>query len=128
LDKYTGAAIFLLADQPNISVSLVDSLLSVTSVPKRQITAPSVNGRLANPVLFDGLLFLIYFKSRVIRGRAIFGKYSVEELEWNDPYAFLDVDTPDDYRKLRDTGIKLTISSPSQPQFALPYLGQKNPH
>jgi len=103
LDKYTGAAIFLLADQPNISVSLVDSLLSSYQRSQAPITAPSVNGRLANPVLFDRVTFpdLLQIKGDT-GGRAIFGKYSVEELEWNDPYAFLDVDTPDDYRKLRD--------------------------
>jgi len=33
-------------------------------------------------------------------GRQLFGQHEITEVEWDDPSIFLDIDTPDDYRRL----------------------------
>jgi molybdenum cofactor cytidylyltransferase len=58
-------------------------------------------GRRGNPSLFDRNTFqdLLQLEGD-IGGRAIFSKYPVKLLPWNDDSILMDVDTPDDYRKL----------------------------
>ncbi|MBW7918094.1 MAG: nucleotidyltransferase family protein, partial [Anaerolineales bacterium] len=58
--------------------------------------------RRANPVLFDRVTFadLLQLKGDV-GGRAIFHKYKVDYLPWHDETLLLDVDTPEDYERLR---------------------------
>jgi len=36
-----------------------------------------------------------------VGGRALFGKYKVEYLPWHDEALLLDVDTPEDYERLK---------------------------
>ena len=67
------------------------------------IVAPLVDGRRANPVLFDKSTFkdLLALKGDV-GGRAIFSGYRVEYLEWLDNKLLLDIDTAEDYARLLD--------------------------
>jgi len=53
-------------------------------------------------VLFDRIAFpdLLQLTGDV-GGRALFGKYKVEYLPWHDEALLLDVDTPEDYERLK---------------------------
>jgi molybdenum cofactor cytidylyltransferase len=101
LPPQTGGAVFFLADQPQIPISLVRSLVETHAASLQPVVAPMVDGRRANPVLFDRITFpdLMALQGDV-GGRALFAKYPVEWVPWHDSAVLLDVDTPEDYKKL----------------------------
>jgi len=96
-----GAAIFLLADQPQITTSILRALMEKHAEGLFPIVAPMVMDRRANPVLFDRATFpdLSSIEGDV-GGRAIFDKHHVEYLPWHDDRLLLDVDTPENYQRL----------------------------
>jgi len=100
----TGSAIFLLADQPLVSESMIRKLVELHTQTLSPIVAPSINGHRSNPVLFDRDTFsdLIDLFGD-IGGRALFSKYQVSWLPWMDATSAIDIDTPDDYQRLLDT-------------------------
>jgi molybdenum cofactor cytidylyltransferase len=103
LPANTGSAVFLLADQPQIPVEVVRALNESHSREMQSILAPMVlEDRRANPVLFDRATFpdLLNLTGDV-GGRAIFDKHHVEYLPWHDDILLFDVDTKEDYKKLR---------------------------
>jgi molybdenum cofactor cytidylyltransferase len=65
------------------------------------VVAPYVFDRRANPVLFDRVTFpdLLTLEGD-LGGRAIFSKFSPTYMDWLDERLLMDVDTPDDYRRL----------------------------
>jgi molybdenum cofactor cytidylyltransferase len=98
-----GAAIFLLADQPQIPVEVIRALVESHGAKMQAILAPLVlEERRANPVLFDRDTFpdLLGLKGDV-GGRAIFDRHRVEYLPWHDDILLLDVDKPEDYERLK---------------------------
>lgn len=106
LPPYTGSAIFLLADQPRITIDLLLTLVRTHSTSMNPILAPFVGGRRGNPVLFDAITF--YELKRLegdIGGRAIFDKFPVTPIYWNDPRLLLDIDTEEDYKKLTSDSV-----------------------
>jgi molybdenum cofactor cytidylyltransferase len=96
-----GAAIFLLADQPQVTPSIIRALVEKHAEGLYPIVAPMVLDRRANPVLFDRVTFsdLLLLEGDV-GGRAIFHKHRVEYLPWHDDRLLLDVDTPEMYQRL----------------------------
>ena len=101
LPSQYGAAIFLLGDQPQIPPNLLVSLIESHRHSLAPITAPLVNGKRANPVIFDRTTFPDLQKLQGdTGGRAIFSKYPLEWVNWNDDRILLDVDTPEDYKRL----------------------------
>jgi len=101
LSRKNGAAIILLADQPWVTVTLLRSLVESHAETLARIVAPQVAGQRANPVLFDRLTFHDFMFIRGDRGgRSLFSKYPVQWLEWQDANLLLDIDTPEDYRRL----------------------------
>ncbi|MGZ9166720.1 MAG: selenium cofactor biosynthesis protein YqeC [Anaerolineales bacterium] len=96
-----GGAIFLLADQPQLTNSVIRALVEKHAEGLYPIVAPMVMDRRANPVLFDSLTFpdLLTLEGDV-GGRAIFHKHRVEYLPWHDDRLLLDVDTPEMYQRL----------------------------
>jgi molybdenum cofactor cytidylyltransferase len=96
-----GAAIFLLADQPQVTASVLRALLEKHAQGLYPVVAPLVLDRRANPVLFDRVTFpdLLLLEGDV-GGRAIFHKHRVEYLPWHDDRLLLDVDTPEMYQRL----------------------------
>jgi molybdenum cofactor cytidylyltransferase len=98
-----GSAIFLLADQPFATPGLLLELIKAHQRTLSPVIAPRVEGRRANPVLFDRDTFADLAQlSGDTGGRAIFDRYGVEYLDWDDPKLLLDVDTPDDYHSLQE--------------------------
>jgi molybdenum cofactor cytidylyltransferase len=96
-----GGAIFLLADQPQITASVSRALVEKHAQGLYPIVAPMVMDRRANPVLFDRATLpdLLTLEGDV-GGRAIFHRYRVEYLPWHDDRLLLDVDTPEQYQRL----------------------------
>jgi molybdenum cofactor cytidylyltransferase len=96
-----GAAIFLLADQPQVSAGLIAVLFEAHAADLPAVVAPLVDGQRANPTLFDRRTFpeLMALHGDV-GGRALFSKYSITWVPWHDSNLLLDVDTPEDYQKL----------------------------
>jgi len=97
-----GASLFLLADQPQIGTDILRALMDAHAGEFHPILVPLVlEERRANPVLFDRVTFpdLLEIKGDV-GGRAIFSKYEVEYVPWHDDRLLLDVDKPEDYRRL----------------------------
>jgi molybdenum cofactor cytidylyltransferase len=97
-----GAAIFLLADQPQIGSDVIRALKEAHAQSLSSVIAPLVlEEQRANPVLFDQVTFPDLLKLEGdVGGRAIFSKYKVEYLPWHDDRLLLDVDKPEDYRRL----------------------------
>lgn len=100
-----GGAVFLLADQPQITTSIIQALMEKHAEGLHPIVAPMVMDKRANPVLFDRATFpdLLTIEGDV-GGRAIFHKHRVEYLPWHDDRLLLDVDTPKQYRRLASNG------------------------
>jgi molybdenum cofactor cytidylyltransferase len=103
LSGQCGAAIFLLADQPQVTPTIIHALMEEHGRTLAPIIAPMVADRRANPVLFDRRTFsALMGLGGDVGGRAIFGKYQVVYIPWHDEGLLLDVDTPEDLERLRD--------------------------
>jgi molybdenum cofactor cytidylyltransferase len=102
LPQSTGAAVFMLADQPHVTVEVVRALTALYAARLDPIVAPLVQGeRRGNPVLFDRSTFAdLQSLAGDTGGRAIFSKHHVEYLPWHDEALLVDIDTPEDYRNL----------------------------
>ncbi len=101
LPPQTGAAIFLLADQPEVTATLVRSLVEERAASMPVILAPLVDGQRSNPVLFDRLTFPELLKlSGDTGGRALFSRYRVDWLPWHNSEPLTDIDTLQDYLRL----------------------------
>ena len=103
LSPETGAAIFLLADQPLVTRSVLQALVERHNLDLSPVVAPLVQGQRANPVLFDRCTFpdLISLEGDV-GGRQIFSKYPVVYLPWHDQRLLYDIDTEEEYMRLID--------------------------
>lgn len=101
LPKSTGAAIFLLVDQPQVPITLLNKLVATHRTTLAPIIAPEVDGQRGNPVLFDRSTFAdLGGISGDVGGRAIFSRHQVTWIPWLDASLALDVDTWEDYDKL----------------------------
>lgn len=98
----TGSAIFLLADQPQIPIELVRGLIELHAQSLPPIVAPLIDDQRGNPVLFDRATFNdLLSLSGDVGGRAVFARHRVTYLPWPDASLLLDVDTPEDYARLK---------------------------
>jgi molybdenum cofactor cytidylyltransferase len=101
VEAETGAVVFLLADQPQVSARLIAALVEAHTASLPSVVAPLVDGQRANPTLFDRRTFSeLMALHGDVGGRALFSKYSITWVPWHDPSLLLDVDTPEDYQKL----------------------------
>jgi molybdenum cofactor cytidylyltransferase len=102
LPANTGAAVFLLADQPFVTSDLLSEMIRRYRSTLAPVTAPRVSGQRANPVLFDRDLFagLMELEGDT-GGRVLLGKYPVDYIEWGDDRLIADIDTPEDYERLK---------------------------
>ena len=103
LPPQVGSVVFLLADQPRVPAGLVRSLVETHAATCSAIVAPLVQGQRANPVLFDRRTFPdLLSLTGDVGGRALFSRYPVSWLPWNDTSVLFDVDTLEDYQALLD--------------------------
>ena len=104
LPPRTGGAVFLLADQPQVSVELLRALVERHSQDLPPVLAPYVFDQRANPLLFDRVTFAdMQTLTGDTGGRALFSKFSPRYLNWYDRRLLLDVDTPQDYTRLLES-------------------------
>lgn len=101
LPDAAGAVVILLADQPQVPVTLVGKLVEIYRSQPVEIVAPQVQDRRANPVLFDRSVFsdLLALQGDT-GGRAVFSHHTVTWLPWLDDSLLLDIDTWEDYQRL----------------------------
>jgi molybdenum cofactor cytidylyltransferase len=101
LPTAVGSAVFLLADQPQVTPTVLRALVERHSLELAPIVAPLVRDRRANPVLFDRVTFPdLLGLTGDVGGRVVFSKYPVTYLPWHDEQLLLDVDDQADYQKL----------------------------
>lgn len=101
LNKSTSS-LFLLSDQPQIPSSLLEKLMHRFSSGVSEIVAPFVGERRANPVLFSRKLYgELSNLSGDKGGRQLFANHDVERVDWDDDRILIDVDTPEDYERLK---------------------------
>jgi len=102
-DNRSEAAILLLADQPQVTQALLRALVECYHQTQAAIIAPWLGERRGNPVLFKRSTFadLLTLQGDV-GGRALFKRFPVLDLPWDDPAMLLDVDTPQDYERLKE--------------------------
>ena len=102
-----GAAVFLLADQPQVTQHVIQALVERHASERAAIVAALAGGRRANPTLFDSSTFEdLLGISGDVGGRAIFSRHPVDYVEWHDESLLLDVDTEADYHKLLAWGVE----------------------
>lgn len=101
LPARVGAAVFLVVDQPQLPVALIEALRAEHAGNLAPIVAPMVDGQRSNPVLFDRSTFADFAALQGdVGGRAIFSKHAVTWVPWLDASLAIDVDTPEDYNRL----------------------------
>lgn len=94
------AICFLLADMPRVPSELIRREVEVHRRTLSPLVAPWAGGRWANPAVFDRSVFEDLLSLRGDRGgRALFDRYPVLRVEW-DESILLDVDTPGDLERL----------------------------
>ncbi len=99
----TGGAIFLLADQPQVTVEVIRALVEHHAGTLYPVIAPYIFEQRGNPVLFDRITFAALMQlSGEQGGRSVFSQFSPRYLNWYDRRLLLDVDTPEDYERLLD--------------------------
>lgn len=103
LPEDVAGAVFLLVDQPQIPETLVRTLVEKHAATLGDYVLPLVADKRGNPVLFDARLFpdMLVIEGDQ-GGRAIFTKFTGVEVPWLDEIVALDVDTKEDYQKLKD--------------------------
>jgi molybdenum cofactor cytidylyltransferase len=101
LPRKTGAAVFMVVDQPQLPLSLIEALVAEHSQSLAPIIAPMVDDHRVNPVLFDRSTFPDFNSLEGdIGGRALFSRHRVSWVPWLDPSLAIDVDTAEDYARL----------------------------
>jgi molybdenum cofactor cytidylyltransferase len=102
-------AIFLLGDQPQISVQLIVSIME-TARKRNKVVIPVIAGKRANPVYFPKAAFSALLNLEGDQGgRAVLNQFPTTLLEWLDDDMTGDIDTPEDYARLRERfGLDLT--------------------
>jgi len=98
-----GGAVFLLTDQPQVTPTLLRTLIEEHARTLAPVIAPLVMDQRANPILFDRVTFSDLKELQGdVGGRGIFSKYRIRYLHWHDDSLLLDVDTPEEYRRLME--------------------------
>lgn len=94
-------ALFLLADQPQMSVNLVTSIVE-EGLRTNKVIVPVVDDRRGNPVYFPEACFDRFDQLEGdIGGRQIISTCPHTTLQWLDEWMSEDIDTPEDYQRLR---------------------------
>lgn len=103
LDPALDAALFLVVDQPFVDAALLQRLLDTFRAGKAPIVAARYGDRPGVPALFDRALFPELERLLGDRGaRPLFEKYRASLHTVAFPRGRFDLDTPEDYEKLRE--------------------------
>jgi molybdenum cofactor cytidylyltransferase len=104
LNPESKAAIIVLADQPALTPDLIRVLVDRYRASGAPIVAPAFRGQRGNPVLFDRAFFPKLLAVEGDQGgRELLDRHR-EQIEWvevKDPAILADVDTRQDYERMR---------------------------
>ncbi len=98
------AAIFLLGDQPLVTAAIINRLIEAFETSSAPIIIPYCNGKRGNPVIIARSLF---HRLKSLTGdtgpRVLFDEFkkSILKVSIPDKAILIDVDTKDDYKKLK---------------------------
>lgn len=98
------AVMFLLADQPLIDAATINFLLEKYWSADKDICVPTFQGKRRNPCIFSQKFYRHVMEIRGDIGARQIIKTHPErllEIEINNPLIFLDVDTPEDFEKIK---------------------------
>lgn len=101
----TDAALIVLGDQPFVRPETMERIIERYRSSDAEIVVPFYGGRRGNPVLLDRRVFP---EAMALEGdtgcRAIFGSHTagIVEAVVDDEGILLDIDSRDDYKRLRD--------------------------
>lgn len=94
--------LFLLCDQPHLTVNLVNAVVE-EGLRSGKVVTPIINDRRANPVYFPASCFPLFETLEGdAGGRQIIPACPHTTLPWLDDWMARDIDTPEDYRVLRE--------------------------
>jgi molybdenum cofactor cytidylyltransferase len=106
LSADVDAALVLLGDMPRVSTALLRRMIAAFNpIEGRAIIVPSFQGKRGNPVLWDRRFFGEMMELHGdVGARHLIGEHAelVTEVEAEDAGIFLDIDTPEAYRTLKD--------------------------
>ncbi len=101
LPEEIHGVLVMLGDQPQINQVFCDCIVQ-RGLESGKITIPYVNDRRANPVFFPkNTLNRLGQVTGDKGGRGIFSEFQVELLPWLDDCMAMDIDSPEDYEKLK---------------------------
>ena len=98
------AVILCPVDHPGISLQLIERLIAGFKSSEKEIVIPVYRGRRGHPVLFAGSLFQELLDASVdIGARQVVRSNpdKILEVEVDEPGVVRDIDTPEDYNRLR---------------------------
>ena len=103
----TDAVVVLLGDQPFVTAAIIDQLVAEWQSSGAAIVAPAYAGQRGNPVLFARAVFpelLAIQGDQGARSVLAADRSRVRLVAFDDARPLADIDTPEDYERLRDKG------------------------
>ncbi len=92
------------ADMPRLSTRLINHVLHAHEPASPAIVAPEAGSRKGHPVLFPWKLAGRVHQLAVSEGiRELWNQHAGRTIAWEDGISLDDIDTPDDYNRLRDS-------------------------
>jgi molybdenum cofactor cytidylyltransferase len=105
LGQEADAVVVLLGDQPFVTSAIVERLVAEWQASGALIVAPTYAGQRGNPVLFARAVFPELLRVQGDQGaRTVLAAdhARVRLVAFDDPRPLADIDTPEDYERLRD--------------------------
>lgn len=91
------------ADMPRLSSRIIDQLVELHDPNHPRIIVPANQGKRGHPVLFPWPAAEAVHQLAAHEGvNALLARYALRTIECDDPGIFHDLDTPEDYRRLRE--------------------------
>ena len=101
IPEAVDGVLFLLSDQPQLSVNFVSSVVE-EGLRTGKVVVPVINDRRANPVYFPRSCFPLFEELKGdAGGRQIISSCPHTTLPWLDDWMARDIDTPEDYEELK---------------------------
>jgi molybdenum cofactor cytidylyltransferase len=100
------AVVVTLVDVPLVKPATVAAVIAAWRAHRAPITRPVAGERHGHPVIFDRSVFAdLRSADPAIGAKAVFATYRdrIVNVEVNDPGAFVDIDTPEEYKKVLGT-------------------------
>jgi molybdenum cofactor cytidylyltransferase len=95
------AILFLLVDQPQITISMINKILNLFAYQKNNIIVHNYKGQNRHPILFSHCTFKDLINIQGDQGgRQLFEKYSPFKISLESEYLAIDIDSVNDLNKL----------------------------